>query len=81
MKNIRILTLALTFITPLTQAEDKEVISEERLTECTAVTLWAVAGNSLNNGNIPSKTVKVPKGWEVVGAGATNGQPSATQCK
>ena len=41
--------------------------------ECAAVTLWTTSGKSLNKGMILKKTVKIPSGWNVVGAGAGPG--------
>ena len=62
--------LILSLLSPITQSQ--EVTSEtrkENLTECASVSLWRVSGKSLNKGELPKKTVKVPEGWQVVGGG------------
>jgi hypothetical protein len=40
--------------------------------ECVNVSLYLMSGSDLNKGAVPSKTVKVPAGWEVKGGGPTN---------
>ena len=42
-------------------------------TECFGATLWLTPGKSLNDGQIPEKTVKIPSGWTVVGGGYGGG--------
>ncbi|WP_444934999.1 hypothetical protein [Microbulbifer sp. JTAC008] len=49
--------------------EESKEQSDEQLSECFAATLWQVSGRSLNKGEVPEKTVKVPEGWKVVGGG------------
>ncbi|MBI5548041.1 MAG: hypothetical protein HY901_29525 [Deltaproteobacteria bacterium] len=44
--------------------------------ECIGVTLWEMRGKDLNAGEAPSKTVKVPAGWTVVGGSASGNQAS-----
>ena len=54
-------------------------------TECFAVSLWAVQGRELNEGELPKKRVKVPAGWTpvggtVVGAGSA-ANPGMVLCR
>ncbi|WP_444892856.1 hypothetical protein ACJJIE_21000 [Microbulbifer sp. TRSA001] len=59
---------ALTALAEADSEENKEPL-DEQLNECFAATLWNISGRSLNKGEVPEKTVKVPEGWKVVGGG------------
>ena len=48
--------------------------------ECFATTTWYVTGKQLNAGEMP-QTVRIPAGWQVVGAGASEGSASLMLCR
>lgn len=50
-------------------------------TECFSASMWVYSGRSINNGENPTKTVKVPLGWSVVGGGSSSGEPVVIMCK
>lgn len=54
---------------PINQA----AVSLNSFEECTAVSLWQYSGRSLNgavkDGKPIDSTVKIPKGWSVIGTG------------
>jgi hypothetical protein len=49
-------------------------------TECFAATTWYVTGKQLNAGEMP-QTVRIPAGWQVVGAGASEGSSIVMLCR
>jgi len=53
----------------IAQAAPTNVQSAGQYSECFGATMWRTSGRSLNNGQLPKKTVKVPEGWSVVGGG------------
>ncbi|MEZ9330210.1 hypothetical protein AB4152_14385 [Vibrio breoganii] len=69
-KNFSLIGMIFILLAPVSLAQ--EIVTkadEEKLTECASVSLWRNSGKSINKGNLPDKTVKVPEGWVVVGGG------------
>lgn len=49
--------------------------------ECAAVLMWLTRGSSINAGNPPNRTVKVPQGWVVVNTDASAKGPVMFICR
>ncbi|BBM03934.1 hypothetical protein [Microbulbifer sp. GL-2] len=66
---LTLIGIAFALSVPTVMADEKKEKKDEQFKECFAARLWSVSGRSLNNGELPEKTVKVPEGWKVVAGG------------
>ena len=55
--------------------------AKNKPTECVAVELWTVSGKSINRGDEPKHTVKIPEGWTLVGGSGGGGHPTIVICR
>jgi hypothetical protein len=49
--------------------------------ECFASTVWSYSASEINDGEKPSKLVKVPPGWTIVAGGQYRTEPAIILCR
>lgn len=84
MKKI-FLSIVVILSNPVVAQEPNDMIDHNKMknnfSKCVVVTSWIFQGRNADEIDGSDRVVKIPEGWQVIGAGSVNNQPVFYICK